>query len=97
MKGGVIDLSMKESEEFKIIIIILLYLWIMILKKLLVEYMSLHIREREREGVKEMQEKKEVEAWERRVSIMFCLDKWVPLFSTYLQQYYSYCYLKIKY
>ena len=55
MKGGVIDLSMKESEEFKIIIIILLYLWIMILKKLLVEYMSLHIRERE--GVKEVQEK----------------------------------------
>ena len=47
---------------------------------------------REREGVKEMQEKKEVEAWERRVSIMFCLDKWVPLFSTYLQQY-----LKTKY
>lgn len=29
----------------------------MILKKLLVEYMSLHLREREREGVKEVQEK----------------------------------------
>ena len=91
MKGGVIDLSMKESEEFKIIIIILLYLWIMILKKLLVEYMSLHIREREK-AWKRCKKKKEVEAWEMRVSIMFCLDKWVPLFSTYLQQY-----LKTKY
>lgn len=56
MKGGVIDLSMKESEEFKIIIIILLYLWIMILKKT-VGWIYEFTHKREREGVKEMQEK----------------------------------------